>query len=193
MGKAYANKKSKEHQPVGNFYPTPRSLIWVVKSVICNEFSLVDDILEPCSGGGAISGELKKLGYTVIENDLFVGGVDYLENKFIQKQVITNPPFSQWNDFVEKAKREADKIMLIGRLNYFGTNSRFKSGIWNELKAVYCFDRYVDYRTPEREDGMFHVGAMATGWFIWERGFTSTPALHFLSVQEYATLGNKTE
>lgn len=190
VGKAYANKKGKDSRPKGDFYPTPKSLIWVAKTVIQNEFCLAEDVLEPCFGGGAISDELKKMGYNVVENDLFTGGVDYLQNKFEQTQVITNPPFSLWNEFVEKAKREATKVMMIGRLNYFGTTSRLKNGLWKELKTIYCFDRYVDYRTPERKDGMFHVGAMATGWFIWERGFIGNPSVLFLSVQPYATLGN---
>ena len=32
--------------------------------------------------------------------------------------------------------------------------------MWGCLKSVYCFDRYVDYRTSGREDGMFYVGAL---------------------------------
>jgi len=99
---------------------------------------------------------------------------------------------SLWDAFVKKAKCEADKVIMIGRLNYFGTTERLSSGIWNDLKSIYCFDRDVDYRTPERDDGLFHVGAMATAWFVWERGFSEPASLNFLSVQEYAKLGNIT-
>ncbi|HPA48144.1 MAG TPA: hypothetical protein PK395_20440 [bacterium] len=191
MGKAYANRKLKKERPEGDFYVTPSSLVWVAKDVILQEFSLGLAILEPCCGRGGISRELERLGFTVVENDLFYGGVDYLNTNFSYSQIIMNPPFSLWDDFVRKAKREATKIMVIGRLNYFGTCSRLKSGLWNELKSIYCFDRYVDYRTGERKDGLFHVGAMATGWFIWEKGYLGHPSLHYLSVQNYARLGNK--
>ena len=184
-GKAYANKKQKGLHPEGDFYPTPKSLVWVAKDLIKKEFSLKEEILEPCCGNGAISDELRKLGFSVTENDLFTGGVDYLQHKFSQKQIITNPPFSLWDAFIHKAKNEADKVLVIGRLNYFGTHSRLKNGIWNNLKSVHCFDRYVDYRTPERNDGLFQVGAMATAWFLWERDFVGSATLHFLSVQSY--------
>lgn len=191
MGKAYANRKQETERPEGDYYPTPKSLVWVAQDLIRREFPTGSVILEPCSGQGAVSEELRSMGYVVEENDLYTGGVDYLTTPFSQEYVLTNPPFSVWDDFVFKAKSEARKVMMIGRLNYFGTNSRLESGIWGNLKSVHCFDRYVDYRTPMRTDGLFHVGAMATAWFIWERDYVGDPTLHFLSVQKYATLGNK--
>lgn len=189
-GKAYAHKNTKEKRPIGDFYETPRSLIWVVEKLIYKEFSLDFTILEPCCGRGAISEEIKKMGYKVKENDLFYGGVDYLNNAFHEKYIITNPPFSLWDDFVKKAKVECDKFMFIGRFNYFGTASRMKNGIWKNLKSVHCYNRYVDYRTPYRKDGNFHVGALCTGWFLWDKNYTSSPTLHFLDVQPYAKGGN---
>lgn len=191
MGKAYANKKKEKDRPLGDFYATPKSLIWIMEDVIKSEFPTSEPILEPCSGNGAISDELKKIGYKVIENDLFRDGVDYLETDYSSSNyVITNPPFSLWDEFVVKAKSESSKVLMIGRLNYFGTNSRFSSGIWDNLKSVYCFNRYIDYRTPERDDGMFNVGAMATAWFLWDVDYTGQPQIHFVDVQKYATLGN---
>lgn len=186
MPKAYANKKPKSERPEGDFYPTSKSLIWVAKDLIEKEFSIDKPILEPCSGNGAISQELKKMGYSVHENDLFQGGLDYLTTPYNFEFVITNPPFSQWDDFVVKAKKESKKIMMIGRLNYLGTTSRLSNGIWNNLKAIYCFDRYVDYRTKERDDGRFLCGAMATAWFLWDASYFGSPQINFLSVQPYA-------
>lgn len=190
MGKAYASKKPKEDRPEGDFYETPKSLVWVAEEVIRAEFPISARILEPCYGNGAISDELKKFGYEVVENDLYHGGVDYLNVVFNEEFVITNPPFSMWDEFVEKAKRECSKVMVIGRLNYLGTDSRLKSGIWNNLKSIHCFNRYIDYRTRSRNDGLFNVGAMATAWFIWDKSHTGDPTLHFLDVQSYAKLGN---
>lgn len=193
-GKAYANRKSVDNRPRGDFYSTPRSLVWVARDVILNEFDMSVPILEPCSGRGAISDELKKMGFPVYTNDLYnPGGQDYLTTPFKHRSVITNPPFSLWDSFVIKAKGEADKVMMIGRLNYLGTNSRLVNGLWEDLKSIYCFDRYIDYRTPIRDDGHFHVGAMATAWFLWERNYDDDPTIHVLSVQEYATLGNVKE
>jgi hypothetical protein len=190
VGKAYASKKQKKDRPIGDFYSTPKSLIWCIEHVIEQEFDKNKTILEPCFGEGAISNELRRMGFAVYENDLHKGGIDYLSKSFDQNQVITNPPFSMWDEFVVKAKKESDKVLMIGRLNYFGTNSRFNSDIWDNLKAVYCFNRYVDYRTETRQDGKFNVGAMATAWFLWDKNYLGKPELNFIDVQPYATLGN---
>lgn len=190
LGKAYANRRKKNDRPVGDFYSTPKSLVWVAREIIEREFSKSEPVFEPCYGKGAISQELKTYGFDIIENDLFQGGKDYLLEPYNYTQIITNPPFSLWDDFVQKAKLEANTVMMIGRLNYLGTASRFTNKIWGNLKSIYCFDRYVDYRTPYRDDGCFHVGAMATGWFVWEKGYSYKPTIETLDVQQYATLGN---
>ena len=190
MGKSYANKRPKNERPLGDFYATPKSLVWVAASDILSEFSTDDPILEPCSGDGAISEELKRLGFQVTENDLYREGKDYLQLSHNYRYIITNPPFSLWDHFVDKATKECDKVMLIGRLNYFGTASRLRAGMWKNMKYVYCFNRYVDYRTPPRNDGKFHVGAMATAWFLWDKSYEGEPTLKFLDVQDYASLGN---
>lgn len=75
MGKAYANRKGKESRPEGDFYSTPKSLVWVAADIIENFFDKNLHILEPCHGEGAISTELKRMGYNVVENDLYRGGV----------------------------------------------------------------------------------------------------------------------
>lgn len=193
-GKAYANRKKEKDRPLGDFYSTPKSLIWEASHIIEGFFSKESPVLEPCFGEGAISQEIEKLGFDyVITNDLYKGGVDYLSKSFDHKQVITNPPFSMWDEFVEKAKQEAQKVIMIGRLNYFGTSARSRNGIWDHLKEVHCFNRYVDFRTPYREDGLFHVGAMATAWFVWDMDYTGSPKIEILDVQPYAKLGTYKE
>lgn len=190
VGKAYANRKTKEDRPVGDFYETPKSLVWCAEDLINKEFSKDNQILEPCCGNGAVSEELVKMGFSVSTNDLYRGGYDYLTSSFKEEFVITNPPFSQFDDFVLKSKSHCKKFMYLGRLNYFGTQSRLDTGLWNNLKSVHCFSRYVDYRTESRSDGLFNVGAMATAWFIWDMEYEGDTKIDFLDVKDYAKLGN---
>ncbi len=60
----------------------------MLESELCKE----QPVLEPCYGTGMISSELRKLGYEVVENDLYQGGVDYLDTPFNCTQIMTNPP-----------------------------------------------------------------------------------------------------
>lgn len=185
MGKAYANRKTKEERPEGDFYPTPKALIFEL--VKTGELNRKKKILDPSCGTGVIAYMLKLLCFSdVEEHDLYVDGVDFLETSGKVPQIVTNPPFSLFDDFVRKAKERATKkIIFIGRLNFFGTADRWASGIWDELKTVYVFNRMVDYRTPLREDGTFNVGALVTGWFVWERGWRKPPMIKSIDVNKY--------
>lgn len=201
MGKAYAHKSGNRK---GDLFHTPKSLVWVAEDIIISEFC-VSPILEPCAGDLSLSEELEKMDiYTIHTNDLYSNNCDindnYLDSNFNYfDQVITNPPFSLWDEFVLKAKSHCKKFMFIGRLDYLTTLKRFNTGIWKNLKSVYPFNRRVDYRTPYREDGHFHVGTMPTGWFLWDMSFNGNPQLIVdkdkggLNVQPYATLGNYKE
>ena len=192
-GKAYAHKSG---QRKGDLYHTPKSLVWVAEDIIKHEFSY--DILEPSAGQSnfpiweALTYDFNISTYC---NDLFdpETGDDYLDedNKLFKtfSEIITNPPFSLWDKFVLKAKTHCDKFMFIGRLNYFGTQSRLKKGIWDNLKGIYPFSRYVDYQTPYRNDGLFHVGAMATAWFLWDMEYEGNIDFQILDVSKWAKLG----
>lgn len=148
-------------------------------------------ILEPCAGAGAVTSVLRAVGFDVVENDLYRGGSDYLRASSLHDSefVVTNPPFSLWDEFVRMAKTHCRRFWFIGRLNYLGTVERQRSGLWKNLRAVHVFNRYVDYRTPYRDDGRFHVGAMATAWFEFDMTFESATTLDVVDVQQYATLG----
>lgn len=193
MGKAYANKKKESERPNGDFYSTPKSLVWVAEDIIKKEFK--GDIIDPCAGQKYEPiWEVLNFDFDIdtYANDLYSPdtGRNYLTDDYFLMfpEVITNPPFSLWDEFVLKAKTHCTKFMFIGRLNYFGT-LRNRSGIWKNLKAVYPFNRYVDYQTPYRKDGLFHVGAMATAWFLWDMKYKKEPIIKTLDVQKYAKLG----
>jgi hypothetical protein len=205
MGKAYHNRKSERERPVGDFYSTPKSLVWALMNQT-DELSSFDPVWEPAAGTGQICEALHKYGIYSKATDLYPG-VHYIQKKdFLDEErmtgeeevwgtIMTNPPFSFWDQFVFRALSLArQKVIMLGRLNYFGCVGRSKSGIWDSLKAVYVFNRMVDYRTPDREDGHFHVGGLVTGWFVWgNRGMNSAPTIHVLDVFKYAALGQYKE
>lgn len=138
-GKAYAHKKGNR---IGDLYHTPKSLIWVIEDFIKKEFQNCE-ILEPCAGKGAISEELESMGFQTYKNDLHIripeySNYDYLKNNelvnpdnfAVYKNVITNPPFTLWDEFVLKAKTHCNKFMFIGRANYLATQGRLIND-WN--------------------------------------------------------------
>jgi len=182
-GKSYASRTEVKDN---DLYHTPECLT----TKLC-EVEKFKNPHEPACGDLAIVDPLKRAGYNPTFTDL-ERGVDFLNGDIYLKgsDIITNPPFYLWDDFIKASKKlKVKKTAFIGRGNYFGTYDRYASGLFDGLKKVYYFNRYVDYRTPRRKDGLFHVGAMLTGWFIFERGYKGDPAIKYMDVQDYAKLG----
>lgn len=191
MGKAYANRKKESDRPENDFYPTPGGL--TLELINTGELSGYKNILEPCCGQFAISRVLEANGFSVTSRDLIYGN-DFLKDDYSNEHydaIVTNPPFDIYDEIIKKAKTiDCQKIICIGRTNYFGSHSRNISGMWDGLSDVYIFDRQVEYRTPQLEIPDFCVGALVTGWFVWTKGYTGAPKIHILDVQKYATLGS---
>lgn len=191
-GKAYANRKSADKRPESDFYATPGYLVSKLNEVIretysdaavnlCDSFSNPFEVLEPAEGNGVITNKLNgwrlKKGFVqcnVTSHDIRTDGVDFLDYKPEKRfsMVITNPPFSLFDNFVKKAKETAPIVIMIGKMNFFGAYRRAET--WEHLKHVYVFNRQVDYRSPERDDGKFYCGNLVTGWFVWDMSWTNS-------------------
>jgi hypothetical protein len=164
-------------------HATPKSLVWALLAT--GEFDDVSEIWEPAAGQGAIAGELVKVGFHVKATDI-ITGTDFLTTEEYREAIITNPPFSLWDEFVAKARCSCDKWAFIGKLNYMAAYQRS----WHNLKALYVFNRQVDYRTPLRHDGLFHTGGLVTGWYIFDRAWRKDYWItRIIDVQAYAKLG----
>ena len=190
-GKKYANRKPKKDRPIGDFYGTPISLLWELFLAENHHDYYYDDILEPCCGHGNLSNELKKWFDNIKSFDLYYGNTkqDFLQYNQRHKTIITNFPFSEWDKMVYHAKKTSTLIYTIGKMNFWGAHGRNKNGLWKNLKKIYVFDRQVDYRTPYRKDGCFHVGNLVTGWFCWDMTHTGPTTIGAIDVQKYAKLG----
>lgn len=188
MGKNYANRKKESERPAGDFYQTPSCM--TEELLHSTDFPLDRDvrILDPCCGRHAIGNVLRKHGYRNITECDLMYGEDFLEGDDgkIYDVVIMNPPFKLFDAFVEKAKRIADEVWCIGKLNYFGAHGRNAGGLWNTLDTVYVFDRMIAFDIPEDSEGKVECGMMVTGWFYWKKSWTrDCPLIKVLDMQKY--------
>lgn len=201
MGKNYTARKPESERPKGDFYGTPISLLWELFKAENKQRYYYGDTLEPFCGKGNLSNEIKKhfnIGYinkrwyhTRTSFDLNYGEnrQDFLKYNRKHETIISNPPFSQFDDMVMHSKEVAQKIYLIGKTNFYGAFKRNERGVWKHLKKIYVFNRQVDYRTPYREDGCFHVGNLVTGWHCWDMSYNGLTTWEIMDVNKYATLG----
>ena len=169
-------------------------------------------IFDPCCGKYAIGNVLRNAGYkNIIERDLMYGQnflydcynsvnlfpkyhfIDYKKCKDYEIKVyhenidviIMNPPFKEFNGFVEKAKDVVDRVYCIGKMNFFGAHDRNVNGLWEHLEWVLPFDRQIAFDKPETEDGKVECGMMISGWFIWNRYYNGCPKIKVLDMQKY--------
>ena len=189
MGKAYANRKPIEQRPDADFYSTPFSLTRELMKLI--DIPKQSTFYEPCAGNGAITKVLKEHDYNVIEDDIRTTKKDFLDYDGKVPYLITNPPFSLFDDIVLKAQQITEKqYIILLKTNFFGAYKRNELGVWKHLKELHIFNRQVDYRTPLREDGHFHVGNLITGWGIFDKSWNeSWWKTSIVDIQQYATLG----
>lgn len=206
-GKAYANRRPKYKRPKGDLYHSPKSIFWK----LMEEKQVAGVIWECACGDNALLEEFPKYNIEGFGTDIDTG-FDFLNDTQLKpfNTILINPPFSLFDEFIMKAKEYApDKIIMLGRTNYLGTHGRnvkpedrtdkqkekYKDSarIWEDLKTMYVFDRMIDYQTPKRTDGMFHVGNMVTCWYVFEKGYVGDPTFKVLDLQEYATLGGYKE
>lgn len=207
MGKAYANRKKKSERPTNDFYPTPRCMVRELLDAndeflggrIFTERNDSDRILDPCCGkyaiGNTIRNHNENLSHlNIIERDLIYGD-DFLprdENKKVilgdehYDAIIMNPPFSLFDDFVEKSKRIADRVYCIGKINFFGAHDRNVNGLWEHLEWVLPFDRQIAFDKAEHEDGTVEMGMLVSCWFIWDKYYHGYPKIKPLDMQKYA-------
>ena len=150
--KAYAHRKELKGS---DYYPTPPSLVWELLKT--NEMQGRRDFYEPaCGKDRAIANELIKAGLQVRATDIEYGD-DFLSSREWHETIITNPPFSLFDEFVRKARTSCSLFAFIAKTNFFGAYQRHQDGVWQHLKKVYIFNRQVDYRSPIREDGCFKL------------------------------------
>ena len=185
-GKNYANRKPVSERPEGDFYPTPSCM---VKELIESDLFVGQDmdIYDPCCGKYAIGNVLRQYGYkNIVEKDLMYGQdflADYTDNTY--DALIMNPPFKDFNAFVEKAKRIADKVYCIGKMNFFGAHDRNINKLWEHLEWVLPFDRQIAFDTPEDENGKVVCGMIVSCWMIWNKNYNGFPKIKVLDMQKY--------
>lgn len=166
-----------------DFYETPS---YAVDKLLEKE-SFEGNILEPCSGNGAISKILEQSGYEVISSDLRTdniygqSGIDIFSLKGIQaSNLITNPPYGRKIlNLVQHSLTLADmKICLLMRLGFLEAQSRydfFKHE--TTLKNVYIFSKRINMSI---NGDVITGGRMTFAWFVWDKRYHDRPKIDWL-------------
>ena len=162
-----------------DFYPTPS---WCYKNLDI-DWSQFTSAHEPCRGDGRIVDWLgKTLPTTYSElregKDLF----DWSEGVDL---IVTNPPFSLAQRFIDHSIAHANTVLMLLRINYLGSISRHD---W--WKAQSPTSLYVLSKRPS----FTGKGTDATdyAWYVWDKTDRTPRGIHFVQppTREQATVDN---
>ena len=152
-----------------DFYPTPAYSV----------YSLLEDLTgirmltwgEPCKGDGAIIAAMEEYGARFWEWAELAEGRDYLKDGMTGPvdAIITNPPFSLAQEFIDKSLGEASFVAYLLRLNFLGAQKR---GPWWQGKEPTHL--YVLSKRPSFTGN--GTDATEYAWFVWDkRGLCKRP------------------
>lgn len=167
-----------------DFYQTP---IWATQGLL-NKEHFDGNILEPCSGNGAISKVLIDNGYNVVSSDIRqddkVFGFknknifDYQNNTF--DNIITNPPYNQAQEIIEKSLLIAKyKVCMLLKLCFLESERRYNFFKSSPLKSVYVFCKRVQMY-PEGIEKPKNSGTIAYAWYIWDKSIKDSPIINWI-------------
>ncbi len=173
-----ASSHSMGERDIDDYYATdPRAMEELLKFEVFHR-----NVWEPACGGGHLSSVLKEHGYSVRNSDVVDrmgdGGVELLD--FIEGDtgtwegdIITNPPYSFAQQFVEKALStvvDGSKVAMFLKLTFLEGKKRKSLFAKHPPKRVYVFSS----RVACAKGGDFsstQSSAVAYAWFIWEKGY----------------------
>lgn len=146
-------------------YQTP---LWCVNSLFKYiEWDRVSTFMEPCRGDGNVydAAPVQDKRYAEIRE-----GIDYLITPFEPVDlIITNPPYSRAQEFLEKSLSEAPTVVYLLRLNFLEAQRRHDW--WSTVAPL---DHLL---TLSKRPSFTGNGTDATGyaWFCWDRGGVIRP------------------
>lgn len=149
-----------------------------------------NEILEPCCGGGFMAQTIQEAGYSVTASDLIdrgygKGGVDFLISDYPvgKYDVITNPPYTNVVDFIQKALSICkNKVAILMPLRYLSSVERFDAIYATCPPArVYCYvNRICIAKNGEFDKYESGQNLEIYAWYIWERGFKGETTLKWI-------------
>jgi hypothetical protein len=167
--------RSKYERPKGDFFPTPD---WCTE-VLLRHFTPAGMVWEPACGEGHMSRVIERKGHFVFSTTLYDQGyghgrdVDFLAEKEPMSgiySIITNPPYSIADEFVEHAiklmRARGGAVAMLLRNEWDCASSRR-----HLFMPSACFDtKIVLTKRPRWIEGSKGSPRHSYAWYVWDFG-----------------------
>lgn len=179
-----ASNHCSESRQQDDFYATQPEAV----EMLCDMEQFSEKVWEPCCGQGHISKVLESRGYDVRSTDLCdrgygEGGVDFLSvNEVgIDSDIVTNPPYSHAQQFVEKALgcvADGHKVVMFLKLTF--AEGKARKSLFERFppKTVYVSSSRLECG----KNGEFGAGsAVAYAWWVWQKGYVGETTMRWFN------------
>lgn len=190
-----ASNHSDVEREINDFYATPDIATKQLIDFLTENYPSIKDefVWEPACGKGHISESLGAAGIPVISTDLIDRGYgccgddyDFLseDNTHTDCHIITNPPYKYAKEFVEKSMsilQDGKLCCMLMKLTFLEGNKRYEMFKKYPPKHLLVFANRINCAHGgdfEKESPM--GGAVAYGWYIWEKGYTGKTMIDWI-------------
>lgn len=141
--------------------------IYICKKII-NHFKPIGSILEPCKGTGNFLSIIPNADWYELDE-----GKDFLTARGHWDWIITNPPYSQYRDFLNKSMEIADNIVFLQLINATFYKARLRDMLNNNfgIKEIWCID------TPKE----FPQFGFQMGCVYYKRNWNKETLINFIN------------
>ena len=194
-GGQLAGGNSTSEKAENDFYATDPKTVDLFMERALNDGLLQDmqnqKIWEYACGNGNIAEVLKSYfpESTIQATDLVdrgygIGNVDFLKSTSTAQMIITNPPFSLMNDFIQQGLKLTEKyLVFFAKIQTLEGIERKKMLEKSPLKYVYVHStRQATWKNgqPRDDKGKKWATTMFLAWFVWDKTYTGEPVIRFL-------------
>jgi len=183
-GKNFSCNNATGNRKASDMYDTP----YCLPTELLKKEHLHGKILEPACGNMAIVDVLKKNKYKKITAYDIRGGKDFLKETKHYDTIITNPPYSQSMQFIQKAKCVCDEFYFLLPVSYLQGKARYDEVYTDTafpLRKIYVFTRFPMFGNPLRADYKIETGMMACAWYCFTKAYIGEPTIAWLDIDEY--------
>ena len=181
-----ASNHSNKIRPAFDFYASPSSII----TSLLQKHSIPHlPIWECAAGENNLAYPLEQAGYKVITSDIVQRKVpiDYVEDFLQTKElrapiVLTNPPYREAKEFIlHSIELGAEYVYMFLKTTFLEGQERY-SDLFSKYppKEIWVFSKRVQVALNNNPEEFKKSSAVSYSWFIWEKGFTGDPTIHWL-------------
>lgn len=181
----WASNHSKHEREKMDFYATdPKAIDALLEVEVFSKF-----ILEPACWMGHLSQRLVEKWHAVLSCDIvdrWYGLIaDFFSRDEWEWDIITNPPYSLAQEFVEHALKITKpwaKVAMFLKVQFLEGKRRKELFKKNPPKVVYVFSERImcaknwDFEGMKKSWG----SAVAYAWYVWENGWQWEPVIRWI-------------